>query len=535
MYSVRNLLLAVPIAVSLTSQVSTTPVIAPRGHENAVNTTTCNQKTYIYEQLAGYGYLPSNGRDKTGDTLGGIGSSAAVDKKTWRRDGESYKCLLYALPDRGWNTEGTLNYQNRVHKIEITFTPNEEATVANPSQPNIDLKYLDTILLTDPEGTPTTGLDPNVRGPYLSFAGIPFELPSVQYPGNGFGGKGPGGFRVSFDSEGLFLASDGSMWISDEYGPSVYHFDDKGKMIGAIRPPDAFIPLRNGSVSFSADSPPIYNEDLEPVPEENPTGRNNNQGFEGLTTNPDGTKLYVLLQSATNQDGGLEDGGNTHTRFLVYDITTEQPSLEAEYVVPLNHVDPSDDESDAAAQSEIHYISDTQFLIMARDSDAGAGQDETESIYRHVDVFDISQATDVKGAADCYTCQVATKEGELFPNVTAAEYCSWLDFNVNSQLRRFGVHNGGAQDAGLLNEKWESLVLLPVNPDSCHSSSHEEKGSEAGEEYFLFSFSDNDFITQDGYMNSGRLEYSDESGYELLNQALVFKVRLPGGARPLVG
>ena len=70
----------------------------------AVNTTTCNGETYVYEELAGYGYLPSNGQDKYGDTLGGIGSSIAMDKKSWRRDGKGYKGLLYALPDRGWNT-----------------------------------------------------------------------------------------------------------------------------------------------------------------------------------------------------------------------------------------------------------------------------------------------------------------------------------------------------------------------------------------------------------------------------------------------
>lgn len=30
-------------------------------------------------------------------------------------------------------------------------------------------------------------------------------------------------------------------------GPYIYQFSSKGEMIGAIRPPDAFIPVRNGS------------------------------------------------------------------------------------------------------------------------------------------------------------------------------------------------------------------------------------------------------------------------------------------------
>ena len=490
---------------------------------SAVKTTTCNGETYVYQELAGYGYIPSTARDKYGDTLGGFGSAVAIDRATWTKVGKSYTGLLYALPDRGWNTEGTLNYQNRVHKIEITLTPNETATVENPSGQNLQLKYLDTILFTDPSGTLTSGLDANVRGPYLRFPGIAFDLPSVNYTGNGFGGSGTGGHRVVVDSEGLFLGQDGSFWVSDEYGPYVYHFSSTGQMIGAIRPPDAIIPLRNSSESFSADSPPIYNLDLAPIPADNPTGRDDNQGFEGMTTNPAGTRLYVLLQSAINQEGGLKNKNSQNARFLIYDITTSRPTYLSEYIVQLNHVDPSDSSSKVARQSEIHYVSDTQFMVLAHDTDVGRGQNDTESVYRHVDIFDITDATDIKGsAADCYTCAVASSKGNLDSNVTAADYCQWLDFNVNSQLNRFGVHNGGAQDAGLLNEKWESLALAPVNP-----------GVNDGE-YFLFSLSDNDFITQDGYMNFGKYQYADSSGYNLLNQALVFKVTLPKGSKPLV-
>ncbi|KKA22328.1 hypothetical protein T310_3658 [Rasamsonia emersonii CBS 393.64] len=40
-----------------------------------------------------------------------------------------------------------------------------------------------------------------------------------------------------------------------------------------------------------------------------------------------------------------------------------------------------------AAQSEIHYVSDTQFLVLARDSNAGHGQTDSESLYCHADVL----------------------------------------------------------------------------------------------------------------------------------------------------
>lgn len=64
--------------------------------------------------------------------------------------------------------------------------------------------------------------------------------------------------------------------------------------------------------------------------------------------------------------------------------------------------------------------------------------------------------------------------------------CSFIDVNINAQLNRFGAHNGGEADAGLLNEKWEGLALASVD------------GEGKGDEYFLFASSDNDFISQNG-------------------------------------
>lgn len=254
-------------------------------------------------------------------------------------------------------------------------------------------------------------------------------------------------------------------------------------------------------------------------PEEVDSGRVNNHGFEGLTASPDGKNLYALLQAATHQDGGESKSTERYTRMVQYSLNFGRPSLVGEYVVPLPTY-ASGKKPNVAPQSEIHYISPTQFAILARDSNAGHGAASSTSLYRHADIFDISGATNIKGAKyDCANCTVAPG-GVLDPSINPATYCSFLDYNNNAQLRRFGLHNGGAQDADLLNEKWESLAFVPVN----------ESGSDG--EYFLFSMSDNDFITQNGYYNSGRDEYKDSSGFNLDSQMLVFRVSLPAGASP---
>lgn len=289
------------------------------------------------------------------------------------------------------------------------------------------------------------------------------------------------------DTEGLVLGDDGTYWISDEYATYVYQFDKTGKMIKAIRPPGALIPIRNGAESFSAASPPIYDPDLKIDPEDPTTGRGNNQGLEGLTRSPDGKYLYALLQSATIQDGGSSSSKRRNTRLLKYRVDNSSVVLDAEYAVQL----PVLSTGKVAGQSEILYISDTQFLVLARDSGAGHGQDKSQSIYRNADVIDISNATNVKGRADASNGQIASKDGVLKSDIIPATYCPWLSYNNNAQLNRFRVRNGGAQDQNLLNEKWESFALLPVD---------DTKGDD-GKEYFLISMSDNDFITQNGKFN----------------------------------
>ncbi|KAJ8110293.1 hypothetical protein ONZ43_g5907 [Nemania bipapillata] len=488
-----------------------------------VNSTTCNGISYVYDELAGYGFVPSNARDKFGDTLGGLGSSLHLDRHKWKkhRNG-SYSGELWSLPDRGWNTEGTLNYNPRVHKFRILFTPQPNATILNPSGPNLEFYYVDSIKFSGPHGALCTGLDADATGD-LSYAGFP-NLPITTYVGDGFGGDGPGGVGIPIDSEGLYVNEDGTFWVSDEV---LDLFSPKGKMLTGIRPPEAIVPKRNGTDSFSADSPPRYIDDGsgdDVTPADPDTGRDNNHGFEGLSVSADGKSLYVLLQAATVQEGGLNKQTERYTRFLRYDVSNKlAPVYVGEWIVPLPlYNDPTAKPSKnpkVAAQSEILALDNGQFFVLSRDSDAGNGQDVTQSVYRQMDVFDIAGATNIKatGIYDCAdpTCAVADADtGVLTGGITVATYCSFLDFNVNVQLNRFNVHNGGNADAGLLNEKWESLGMVPVNPKAPNG------------EYFVFSLSDNDFITQDGYMNGGELPYADASGYNLNNQALVFKITI---------
>lgn len=236
MFGLQSSLAVIAIAISVVSA-------APSVSQNPVFSTTCEGKSYTYNELAGYGFVPNDARDKFGDTIS-LGSSIAF--ASWSKKGSKYEGKLFGLPDRGWNTQGTINFQPRIHEFHVTLTPAPGATTAKPSPPNVAFVYKDSILLTGPDGKPMTGLDADQTGG-LKYPGFPI-LPAATYTGNGFGGPGEGGKRVTLDPEALVLAKDGGFWISDEYGPYIYKFNKKGKMIAATAPPDALLPLRNGTV-----------------------------------------------------------------------------------------------------------------------------------------------------------------------------------------------------------------------------------------------------------------------------------------------
>jgi len=175
-------------------------------------------------------------RNQTGVTRESSSPSQIVAGRSCIDLEAAFPCILYSWLYR--NTQGTTNFQPRIHKFDIALTLAPNATVANPASSNLVFTYDDTILLFAPDGTtPCTGLDADGTG-HISYPGFP-DLPVATFSGDGFGNPGPVQKRIPIDAEGLALANGGSFWVSDEYGPYVYHFDTAGKMIGAIRPPDA--------------------------------------------------------------------------------------------------------------------------------------------------------------------------------------------------------------------------------------------------------------------------------------------------------
>ena len=317
------------------------------------------------------------------------------------------------------------------------------------------------------------------------------------------------------DAESLVLLPDGGFFIGDEYGPYIYRFSAAGRMVAAIRPPEAFIPKRKGRDHFSSNNPGPGA--VPPDPRNPETGRQNNQGFEGLSLTPDGRFLVAALQSATRQDGGASFETRQYARLLYYDIVDlDRPKLIREHVVRLPVFEGVEGKKQVAAQSELLALDETRFLLLCRNSNNGYGMKGVTSRYRKIELLDVSQATNIAGSPFDGTVPVAPN-GKLADGIVPATLMPFIDLNDNSQLGKFGLHNGEPNDRNNLSEKWEGMALVPAL-DPAHPR-----------DFFLFVVNDNDFMTQNGFQVGA--DYKDPSGVELDTMILVYRVTLPDLAR----
>lgn len=185
------------------------------------------ERLNVFQGLVGFGLIPANFTESTGDTLGGFGSAIALKRGTFRqRNGVFYGTLL-GRPDRGFNVyeplirnffikvllteftlyrDGTIDYQARQHEIDFILTPYyaSENLTFQAAQQTLKVTYRNTILQFDRLHKKTSGLDPTaVRDAQLGSNIIPFldpAMPIVSKADN----------RLVLDIEGLVANADGT-------------------------------------------------------------------------------------------------------------------------------------------------------------------------------------------------------------------------------------------------------------------------------------------------------------------------------------
>jgi|GEM_PF-2288026 len=489
--SLHRLVLTAGAFAGLAPQISAQPTPVTVG---------LNGHYFINQGLVGVGRIPAATRDKFGETLGSF-SALTHDASSWKRAANgSYTGTFYMQPDRGYNNPGTTNWRARFFTLAITFNP---APAGSTLQNQVGIAVSDTTLFTEANGTPFTALDTAAGS-----AGVRAASGALPAMPQGFNG------RLSIDAEGIARLPDGTFYVSDEYGPYLYKFSASGVLQAAIRPPAALIPQRGGADSFASNNQAPGQP--APSPLDPTVGRQNNQGFEGLSLAPDGKTLFALLQSATRQDGGTGSASTTrsYTRLFAYDLTSATPTLKGEYVLQLPTTRTAAGATLVCAQSELLAINSTQFLVLARDAGFGHTYPIPTATYRKILIYDLSGATNIAGSKFDDPANPIAPAGVLDSSLKPAARTEFIDINDAAQLANFGLHNGPTDDNNNLSEKWEAMTLVPALDPS------------APNDYFLFVGNDNDFITQTGLQDG--VAYAHPSGMENDSMLLVYRLTLPG-------
>lgn len=326
---------------------------------------------------------------------GGFGSGAAAHPT---RKGE-----FYVITDRGPNTD----YLNGKKFSVPNFTPTIMHFKIN-AEGNIEvIKY---IKLKNPSGQPITGL-PNPAG-----------MGSTGETAYDSSGNVLGTDNYGLDSESIVAASDGTFWVSDEYGPHIVHYSAEGVELERISP----IGVNTGPRKLPAVL----------------AKRRANRGMEGLCITPDGKTLVGTMQSTMYVPTKALATNTTLTRIVTFDIATGQTK---QYLYKQNG-----GASDSVC--DITAISSTEFLVIERDGNFGS-QGGTKKVYR----INIAGASDVNGT------DIAAVDGMKINNKTL-EQSTW-DEITNAGIKP--VSKVLAVDLvaklGYEHDKFEGIVYLGNN------------------------------------------------------------------------
>lgn len=490
---------------------------------------------FVNQGLVGVGRIPADSFDRVGphndqDTLGGMFSGMCFDPTTLRltdskNKGKSYGGTLYALPDRGFG-DGLQDYLPRFQEVRIDISPYYGAGPAPQNQ--VKFKLEDTVLLQYDDVTNFTGFDPDPAA-----TAFPFSFQGgLTFPGITITPASLGDGRPSIDAEGIVKMSDGTFFISDEYGPFIYHVDRKGLLLETLTPPAALMP-REGNTFGSRVNDFSASAITDGTTSRPNSGRNDNRGLEGVTVTPDETRLIAVLQSPTIQDsgsGGTQRNTAINTRILYFDIvdgSSTQGKVVEEYVYQLTttNAGPPDNFRHTPI-SEILAVNNHILLVIERDG-YGRGQIETGRdtvvpLFKKVVLVDTIGATNIAGtgydqekddasAPGALVLPYASLPATVVP-VAAADFVDLLD---TAQLAKFGmnVKAHASSDVNSIGEKWEGLAIVPLNDPA------------AADDFLLLVGNDNDFKAATVVHNG---QVVGTNAVPLDNMILAWRVTLPG-------
>jgi len=220
--------------------------------------------------VATYAPGPASGAFFAGQTINGIsfptpsqpvqGFSAVV---SGRQPGE-----YLAMPDNGFGTKAnSFDFLLRAYFIRPDFKTAKGGTGA------VHVGLDDFIQFSDPKGV----------------IGFPIQRPADRLLTG-----------ADVDPESLQRGKNGDLWIGEEFGPWILHFDHNGVLLEPpFRVPAGLVGSTSVTGFLESPSSPFISSANEATVA-------GSRGFESMAVTPDGKHLYALLEGATVQDSNKD-------------------------------------------------------------------------------------------------------------------------------------------------------------------------------------------------------------------------------------
>ncbi|MFM6367144.1 MAG: esterase-like activity of phytase family protein, partial [Dolichospermum sp.] len=151
---------------------------------------------------------------------------------------------------------------------------------------------------------------------------------------------------ADFDIESFVFDKDGTIWVGDEFGPYLLHFDATGRLLEApIAVPNVFAPQNPAVLAGNA------------------TANLGSRGLESTAINTSKTKLITALEGVVTGDSATNDV----LRIYEFDLTSKTFGTQYKYKLEKT--------SNSQSINDLTAINDNEYLVIEKDRLTGAAAD----------------------------------------------------------------------------------------------------------------------------------------------------------------